>query len=210
MEKLKQLISATFKKHRKIVFVAIILAILGFWGWRTFISPRALKPQYQTAQVERGTVISSVSASGLILSSNVMNVTTEATGVVKQVFISDGNRVIKGDKIAEIELDSAGQQQNASAWSSYLSANNSVDSANVTTYTLRSAKDTTWKKFYDLAANSTYQNTDGTPKDDIRNSSAEFQSLQADWLAAESKYKNQQGMISQSQAALNNAWLSYQ
>ena len=121
MEKLKQFVNVIFKKHRKLVFVAIILAILGFLGWRTFISPRTQQPQYQTAQVERGTIVSSVSASGQILSSNVMNVTTGTSGIVKQVFVSNGDKVTKGDKIAEIELDSAGQQKNASAWSSYLS-----------------------------------------------------------------------------------------
>lgn len=210
MEKLKQFISSTFKKDRKLVFVVIILTILGFWGWRTFISPRTQQPQYQTAQVEKGTIVSSVSASGQILSSNVMNITIGASGIVKQVFVSDGDRVIKGSKIAEIELDSAGQQNAASNWSSYLTAKNSVDSAKATVYTLRSTKDTAWKKFYDLAISSAYQNGDGTPRDDIRNASADFQSLQADWLAAESKYKNQAAVISQAQAALNSSWLAYQ
>jgi len=32
----------------------------------------------------------------------------------------------------------------------------------------------------------------------------------SDWLAAEAKYKNQQAVVSQAQAAVNSAWLSYQ
>ncbi|MBI3069970.1 MAG: efflux RND transporter periplasmic adaptor subunit [Candidatus Levybacteria bacterium] len=188
-----------------LLFLIVILVVIV----RALLSGQR-QPQYQTVRVERGTVTSVVSASGQMLSSNAVNVTTGASGIVKEVFVSDGDEVKKGDKIAEIELDGIGQQKNASAWSSYLSAKNSVDSASATAYTLRSAKDTAWKKFYDLAVGSAYQNSDGTPRGDQRNSSSEFQSFQADWLAAEAKYKNQQNVVVQSQAALNSAWLSYQ
>jgi len=203
MEKLKQLISTTFKKHRRLFFVVIILLILGFWGWRTFISPRTQQPQYQTAQVERGTIVSSVSASGQILSSNVMSVTTGASGIVKQVFVSEQDLVAKGDKIVEIELDSAGQQRNTSAWSSYLSAKNTLESAKATSYSLQSDMFSKWKTFKELAESSSYD----TPEE---RALPQFHIAEKDWLATESKYKNQEAVITQVQAALNNAWLSYQ
>lgn len=203
MEKLKQLINATLKKHRKLVFAAVILLILGFWGWRTFISPRTQQPQYQTAKAERGTIVSSVSASGQVLIANVINITSNATGVVKQVFIADGDKVAKGDKIAEIEADSAGQQRNASAWSSYLSAKNTLESTKATQYSLQSDMFSKWKTFKELAESSSYD----TPEE---RTLPQFHIAEKDWLAVESKYKNQEAVITQAQAALNNAWLSYQ
>lgn len=213
MKNKKELSKEIFKKlsiHPKGIFVIIILLLAGYLiGWRA-ISSREGESQLQTTPVERGMIISSVSASGQIVSSNKMDITTQASGIIKKVYVQNGDAVKKGDKILEVTLDQQGQQKNTSAWSSYLSAKNSLDSGKTTLYTLRSSKDTAWKKFYDLATNSTYQNTDGTPKEDIRNSSAEFQSLQADWLAAEAKYQNQQAVIDQAQMAINNAWLSYQ
>jgi len=115
---------------RKKLSIFLIIIIVGlFAGWRV-LSQRAQQPQYQTARVEKGTIIVSVNASGQILTANVMNITTKALGVVKQVFVLEGDKVVAGQKIAEIQLDQAGQEQNASAYSSYISAVNSLNSAN--------------------------------------------------------------------------------
>lgn len=196
-------------KRRKIFFVLLFIIIVGI-TFQRIIPEDQRKPQYQTVKVERGTIVSTVSASGQVLVSNLMEIKTQASGQISKVYVEDGDKVSKGQKIAETTLDQQGQQKNAAAWANYLSAKNSVDSANATAYTLRSAKDTAWKKFYDLAVGAGYQNADGTPRESERNSSVEFQTAQADWLAAEAKYKNQQGVVEQAQAALNSAWLSYQ
>src|SRR4030042_2388907 len=45
------------------------------------------------------------------------------------MFAEDGQRVIKGQKIAELELDLVGSQRHASAYSSYLNAQKSLNSA---------------------------------------------------------------------------------
>lgn len=203
-----QPILKVFKK-RKIFFVLLFIVIAAVITQR-LLPEGQRKPQYQTVKVQRGTLISTVSASGQILVANLMEVKTQASGQISKVYVEDGNKVSKGQKIAELKLDQQGQQKNASAWASYLSAKNAVDLANATAYTLRSTKDTAWKKFYDLAIGVAYQNADGTARESERNSAVEFQTAQADWLAAEAKYKNQQGVVEQAQAALNSAWLLYQ
>lgn len=202
MEKLQNFITY-FKKRRKLVLVLIVFLIAAAFGWRTFISSKTQQPQYQTAKVERGTIISFVTASGQILTANVIDITTQASGLIKQVFVSEGDKVIAGQKIAEIELDAQGAQKNASAWSSYLSAKNSVNSANVSLYTLQSDMFSKWKTYKDLAESSSYD----TPEE---RSLPQFHIAEKDWLAAEAKYRNQQAVISQTQAALNSAWFSYQ
>lgn len=196
-----------FKNRRNLVIGLIILLAIVFFIWKQ-LGRNQSQPRYQTASVERGTIVSSVSASGNILSSNMVSVTTQASGTVKQIFVKDGQTVKQADNILEINLDSAGQQRNAQAWSNYLSAKNSLDSAQATAYSLQSDMFTKWKSFYDLATNSTYQNSDGSPNLNNR-ALAEFHVSQDDWLAAEAKYKNQQAVINQAQAALNNSWLSY-
>lgn len=191
------------------IFLAVLgVASLVFVARMTIFKP-SQAPTYQTARVERGTIVSTVSASGQVLSANTLTITTSGTGVVREVLVKDGDQVVSGQKIAEVELDSAGQQKNASAWSSYLSAKNSLDSAKVSMYSLQSDMFTKWKTYIDLATNSTYQNADSTPNTTNRVLTP-FAIAQDDWLAAEAKYKNQQAVISQSQAAMSAAWASYQ
>ncbi len=180
-----------------------IVLLVTIFGMCWFIYSRVVtgrkQPQFQTVRVERGTIISTVSASGSVLTSNIVNVTTQASGVVKAVYVQDGDKVTAGQKIAEITLDKEGQQRNASAWSSYLSAKNSVDSAIVSLYTLQSAMFAANQKFMNDAV------ARGLATDDPI-----YIQQNADWLAAEAKYNNQQAAIDQARASLNSAWLSYQ
>lgn len=193
--------------HKLLLFiVAIILAIGGYF---VITKNKSKSPQYQTATVQKGTIVQTVSASGQVNSTNMVSITSSATGVVSDVFVRNGEQVSAGENIAQITLDSASQAKNAQNWSQYLQAKTNLDSANSTAFSLRSAKDTAWKKYYDLATSAAYQNADGSPRDDIRNSSAVFQSAQGDWLAAEAKYKDQQAVIGQTQAAVFSSWLSY-
>jgi len=185
-----------------IVLVITIIVKLVFFN-------KSTKIQYQTTKVEKGTIVSSVSASGQILNANTISINTQASGTVKQIYVKDGDVVQNGDKILEISLDLKGTQKNSSAWSSYLSAKNTLDSAQVSNYTLQSDMFTKWETFFNLAINSTYQNSDGSPNY-INRALPEFHIAEKNWLAAEAKYKNQQSVISQAQAALNSAWLAYQ
>lgn len=197
-----------FKNRFRAAISITLILIVGFVGWRT-LGGNKQKLQYQTAKVEKGTIVDSVNASGKVLTANIIVVTTQASGVVEKVYVKDGDRVVAGQKIVEITLDQQGQQKNASAWSSYLSAKNSLESAKAAQYSLQSDMLSKWKTYMDLAQSSTYQNPDGSPKIEQRQL-PQFYTALDDWLAAEAKYKNQQGAIEQAKASMNNAWLSYQ
>ncbi|MEK7188620.1 MAG: hypothetical protein AAB685_02085 [Patescibacteria group bacterium] len=85
--------------------------------------------QYQTAKVEKGNIISAVSASGQILSSNVINISTQATGLVKDVYLKNGDKVYSGQVLSKVTLDADGALKNAQAWASLVSANNALNAA---------------------------------------------------------------------------------
>lgn len=102
--------------------IVLILVVIGIWK---IVSGNKNKITYQTTPVTKGTIISSVSASGQILTSNLINVNTEASGVVKAVYVKNGDKVYVGQRIAEITLDADGQLANAKAWVSLSSAQNS-------------------------------------------------------------------------------------
>ncbi len=197
---------------RSLVMKLVIIAVLVGIGW--FAIPKLFwsktsQPQYQTAQAEIGTIIVSVNASGQITSASSAFITTEASGVVKNLYAKDGDTVKSGDKIADIDLDLVGKQKADQAFASYQSAKNSVESAKAAFFTLQSDMFTKWKTFLDLAQSGMYQNGDGTPRIDQRQL-PQFMSTNDDWLATEAKYKNQQGVLAQAQTSLNSTWLSYQ
>lgn len=193
---------------KKIILLGIIVGV-GLLLILKFTASKKQNTQYQTAQIEKGTLIVSVTGSGQVSTANNITVTTQATGAVSKVYKNDGDEVKIGDIIAEIDLDLYGQQKTAQALASYQSAKNSLESAKTSLYSLQSDMFTQWKKHYDLATNSTYQNSDSSPNNDNR-ALAEFHISEDNWLAAEAKYKNQQNVVNQAQTSLNAAWLSYQ
>lgn len=197
-EKVLSWLKKIFKNRFRVGLLIVLVIVFGLIGWR-ILGSRQPQSQYQTAQVEKGTIVASVTASGQVLTANIVNITTNTNGLVKNVFVKDGDRVTSGQKILEVTLDSDAQQKAASAYSSYLSAKNSLDSAQVTLYTLDLAMWAAQRKFMTDAVARSLTIDDPT-----------YIQENDDWLAAEAKYKNQQNVISQSRVALNSAWLSYQ
>ncbi len=185
----------------KIIIIALILGL----GW--FSIPRILgtnnqRPQYQTAQAEEGTLITSVSASGTISQGSSVSITTQATGIVKEVYVADGDTVTAGQKIAEITLDVNSQQRQAAAWASYLSVQNSLKSAQAKINSLQSAL---------FKANQAFMTDKGAIANpsDADKSDPKYIIENAEWLQAEADYRNQEGVINQARASLNSSWLSY-
>jgi macrolide-specific efflux system membrane fusion protein len=187
------------KLMRKKLAIILIVGAAFFFAIFLIFGQKQKQPQYQTAKVQKGTIIVSANASGKVLTGNVINVTTAASGVVKKVYVKDGEKVFAGKKIAEIALDQQGQQKYASSWSSYLSAKNNLESALTNLYTLQSAMFAANQKFIKDAVARNLASDDPT-----------YIQQNADWLAAEAKYKNQQLVIEQARAAVNSAQLAYQ
>src|SRR3990172_1746173 len=129
MNKLKSFRTWITKDRERIIGAAliVILAVMGIWK---LTSGNGKGVTYQTSKIEKGTIVSSVSASGHVLTTNILSITTETSGVVKQVYIKDGDKVYAGQKLAEITLDTAGLEKNAQAYASYISALNGVNSSN--------------------------------------------------------------------------------
>jgi len=198
MIKIFKFFQSFFKNRLKaVIILAVIVGLIIVVG--RLVKSKNQQPQIQTQKVERGTIVSSISASGQILTANIVNITTNTKGLVKKVYVKDGDKVWAGQKLMELTLDSDAQQKNAAAWASYLSAKNNLDSAQATLYSLQSQE---------FAANQKLIN-DAVARE-LKTDDPTYIQENADWLAAEAKYKNQQNVIVQSRAAINSAWLSYQ
>ncbi len=196
MNKIKGLLGWLFASKIKAGVVIILILALGFFGYRNF-AKKTQAPTYQTAQAEKGSLITDVSASGNILSGNSIDITTTATGVITNVYVKNGDTVAQGEKIADVALDQASQSKLASAYSSYLSAKTSLDAAQAKINSLQATEFTANQKLINDAVARGLAANDPT-----------YIEENATWLQAEADYKNQQSVISQAQAALNSASLS--
>src|SRR5258705_11077589 len=95
--------------HKRITALAIVLVIALFFYLRSR-SPSTATPQYQTAQVERGTLIVSITGSGQVSNANSGSISTQASGVVTKIFVKNGDSVKQGTAIAEMQLDQNAMQ----------------------------------------------------------------------------------------------------
>ena len=203
MDNIKSRVSALWNSFLhlsrfKKLAVVVVLLVLIFIGAKQAVLKSASTPQYQTAQAEKGTLITSVTASGNVTNSGSADITTQSSGTVNQVYVSNGEYVTQGQTIATLILDQASQQKAAAAYASYLSAVNSLNSAKAKINSLQSAL---------FKANQAFVNDKGsTPNPDT--SDPNYIEENANWLQAQADYNNQQGVINQAEAALNSASLS--
>src|SRR5260221_14583487 len=140
------------------IIIIVIVAGIGWFTISKITSNKSQAVQYQTAPAEKGTLIVSMTGSGTVSTANSAIVTTHTSGVVKTLFVENGQEVKSGDAIAEVDLDIDGKQRAAQALASYQSAKNSLDAATANLYSLQSAMFGNWKTYTDIAQNSTYQN----------------------------------------------------
>lgn len=115
------------KKHWKLTIIALLLVAGSMWY--VVSKNTTAKTTYQTATVAKGTVVSTITASGKALSTSILPISTTTSGIVSKVYVTDGQKVFKGQKIAEITPDTDGELANAKAYASLQSALNSYRSS---------------------------------------------------------------------------------
>lgn len=191
----------------KLAIIVVILT-LGWFGLRPLFV-KSSKTTYTTDIATKGTLITTVTASGNVSSANSASVTTQTSGVVNKIFVKNGDAVKSGDPIAQVDLDMNGQQRATQALATYQSAKNQLASAQASMFSLQSTMFSKWKIYTDIAENSTNQNPDGSPNTSNR-TLTQFTTVQDDWRAAEAQYANQQNVVTAAQTSVNSAWASYQ
>jgi RND family efflux transporter MFP subunit len=184
-------------KIKKYVIIALILGVAIFAAFKLFGNKKATI-QYQTVKAEKGNLISTVTGSGSVSSGNSVDLTTSATGVIKNVYVKNGDKVVKGQKLADITLDQDSNQKYLSAYASYLSAQNNLKSAQVTLYSLDSTMWSVHEKFRNDAQQRNLTVDDPT-----------YIQENDDWLAAENKVINQQAVITQAKVSVQSAYINY-
>lgn len=180
---------------RKVIILLVILAA-SYFVYTKISSAKTPAPQYLTASAETGTLITTVSASGSVAATNSRTVTTTASGVVKKVYVTEGQKVTSGTPIMLIDLDMDGRQKYQSAYSSYQSAQNSLVAAKAKLLDLESSFVGDQNVFINQWANQ-------SPNDPTY-----IQKHNA-FLSSQSAYDNQVNVIKQVQSSLESSRLSF-
>jgi len=80
---------------------ALVLVALGAGGYFYFKPPA--RPQYRTLKVERGSIVSTVSATGTINAVVTVQVGTQVSGTLSKLYVDFNSQVKKGQPIAQID-----------------------------------------------------------------------------------------------------------
>lgn len=183
--------------HKKNIIAAVIILAVAYFGYTYFLKNDTPATSYQTAKAQKGTLVVSLDSSGQVAATNSRTVTTTASGVVKKVYVKEGQQVRTGTPILSIELDLNGTQKLQAAYAAYQSAQNSLKTTKDKLLSLQSDLVNT-KNIFDN------QYSQMSPDDP-----SYIQKHNA-FLLAQENYDNLQDSIKQSQASLESARLSYQ
>lgn len=225
MENIKQKIMSfkdwlfTLSLKKKLIISTIVLAAVFFIG-KSIIGGKQ-QPQYQTAQVDKGSVISTLSESGNVTAVSQTNITSPTDGIIQEVYVKNGDIVVEGQNLFKVK-STATAEEKASAYASYISSLNSTQTAQQGKQTLQAQLETSRKAVLDAQSavdtlNYNRNNSISNPstkqpytQNEIDSINSGLTSAKESFTATETKY-NQVG-TSINAASLNqtSAWLAYQ
>lgn len=206
------------KKKLSMSIAAILIVVIAGW---IFFGPRQSAAQYQTAQVTRDTIISTVTESGNVASSNQANVGSPTTGIITALFVKDRDSVQAGQNLFQVK-STASQQEVASAWAAYQNAVNAADTAGQSKLSEQAtlekdraaviaASATVTQMQNNIAASQPNPATKASyTQSDIDSINSALTSAQETFTADQAKYTQADQSISAATASENAAWLAYQ
>lgn len=193
-----------FIKSKRYIFV-LAGAVVVFFLLRTIL----LRPPDTeiTYTVRQEDMADTIQVSGKYKTAAEIYVSSPTNGIIDKLFVNNNDQVKKGDELFHVESTATADQQKT-AYANYLAATSTLKTDNANLYTLQSVMYSNWKKFTDIATNSTFENSDSSPNTTNR-VLTEFTTVQDNWLASEANYKNQQAVIAKDQAVVSAALQAY-
>lgn len=121
-------IFSIFKKHKIVSIVIMVILIGGGTYWYKKVNSKSTAVRYKTTIAEKGTLTTSVSGSGNIIVDSSSNIDPTITGTVKNLSVSVGEKVEKGQFLFDIDNKDLGVNV-TKAYSSYLQSLASLETA---------------------------------------------------------------------------------
>jgi HlyD family secretion protein len=101
---------------KKLILIIIVLAAIGGAGGAYYMRKQVKEPEVRTAQITRGDVIDSVQATGTLEAVTTVEVGSQVSGIVQELYADFNSIVKKGQVIARLDptiLDTQIEQQRA-------------------------------------------------------------------------------------------------
>lgn len=95
----------TGKKRKSVLYglVVVALLLLAWWGWKYFSVKEQIK--YVIGEVTRGDLTIIISATGDLQAVNTVDVGSEISGLIEEVFVDYNDRVTVGQLLARIDTE---------------------------------------------------------------------------------------------------------
>ena len=90
-------------KNKNLVVATLVLALLAGGGWYWWSNRQTEAPAFRTAKVERGPITATVSSTGTLNPVTSVQVGTQVSGQIQQLFVDFNSPVKKGELIARID-----------------------------------------------------------------------------------------------------------
>ena len=172
---------------KKIIILTIALAVVGFGTWFFLIKGNNRTVKYKTAKVEIGSIESRISATGTVNAVVTVQVGSQVSGTIKELYADFNSRVRQGQAIAMLDQKTFIAQRDQ-AKANLINAGANVEKSNADLVDKKKKFDRLTKLFKEgLAAQS------------------DRDSAEAAYLSSEAQVKSTEAQVEQSKAALELA-----
>lgn len=171
---------------KKIIFLLILLIALGA-GFFFFLRYDKNGPKFITEKITRGDIKSTVMATGTVNAVTTVQVGTQVSGTIKELFVDYNSPVKKGQILAQID-PAIFEAQVGQAKANLMSAKANLEKAQVTLHDTK----TTWERNKILYAKNFIAKSD-------------LDTAETNHLSAQAQIKVAEAQIQQNQAALDSA-----
>jgi HlyD family secretion protein len=94
---------AKSKSYGGIIVLLLLVAVGGAGSWYYFKTPKDQKPEFVTSRVARGDIVQAVTASGDLRPVEIVDVSSQISGLVKEVLVDFNSTVKAGQVLAKVD-----------------------------------------------------------------------------------------------------------
>jgi HlyD family secretion protein len=203
-------------RSTKYVWLTLLLTlVVGAFGAYKFLPVRADKPNFLTAKIERGDIVTQVGATGTLAAVTTVQVGTQVSGTIAELHADFNSEVKKGQLLAKLDpqlLQAQVQQQEANVRSAEATLNDDTAAIATARANLEKAKVDVLDKQRKFKRQQDLFNENLIARDDLDTAQAALDAAvatrnasEAQLESAQARYKADQARLGQARAALDSA-----
>ncbi|CAN5232641.1 HlyD family efflux transporter periplasmic adaptor subunit [soil metagenome] len=203
------------------LLLIIIIAGIGWFSYSKLFASSSSKTTYETAKVEKGNIISTLTESGTVTAISQTTINSPTDGVISTVYVKNGDVVTAGQNLFQVK-STATPKEKATAYAAYLNSLNSAQSAVQSKQALQAQLESGRKSVLDAqiavdTLNTNISNSYNNPatkqaytQNEIESIKSTLTAAKQNFTATETKYLQADTSIAATSTSENVALLGYQ